>query len=195
MLCHCVRMVTQTSKLHVFCLEGDWDARNLADRKSVLPVLELLDSLRKIRFIRRDVGTVEEFEHYIKKWTQRLYGHYWMLYLCFHGNRGSIQVGGRPYSLDRLASLLSVAEPGGVVHFGSCETLRVPGKSLDAFAKAAKLHSVSGYTKSVDWAESAVLDAALLDAVANHQTRVRDAYKVVDRDYAGLVKRLGFHHT
>src|SRR5690606_31990448 len=108
-------------ELGVFCLEGDWDARNLADRKTVLPLLELFESLGKVRFIRRDVGTVEEFEHYIKKWTQRVYGHYWMLYLCFHGTRGSIDVGGRSYPLDDLAPLLSHADPGGVVHFGSCQ--------------------------------------------------------------------------
>ena len=56
----------------VFCLEGEWD-RDLRQRMSVEPVLELLERIRLARYIHRDVATITEFEYYLKKWGQKGY--------------------------------------------------------------------------------------------------------------------------
>ena len=48
----------------IFCLEGDWE-RDLRSRTSVSPELELLEKSNhpKVPYIRRDVGTVTEFDY------------------------------------------------------------------------------------------------------------------------------------
>ncbi len=78
----------------VFCLEGDWE-RDLRSRTSIGPVLELLEKsgYPAVPYIRRDVGTVTEFDYYLKKWLLRKYDRYPILYLGFHGSPGRLHVG------------------------------------------------------------------------------------------------------
>ena len=69
----------------VFCLEGAWDEEDLTDRSSVRPVLDVLERLRCIDFVHRDIGTRAELEHYLRRWIEEDLA-YRLLFLAFHGS-------------------------------------------------------------------------------------------------------------
>ncbi len=81
----------------VFCLEGDWE-KDLKSRTSIGPQLELLErsGYPSVPYIRRDVGTLTEFDYYLGRWTVKKYDRYPILYLGFHCKSGALSVGYGP---------------------------------------------------------------------------------------------------
>ena len=150
----------------VFCLEGDWDP-DLRRHATVGPVLELLDRSGSpgVRYIRRDVGTPAELEYYLRKWRQRRYAAYPILYLGFHGAPGVLKVGDQrsgPVTLGWLEERLAGACRNRVIHFGSCGTLDTHGNRLRSFLKRTGALAVCGYREDVDWMLSAAFELILL---------------------------------
>lgn len=151
----------------IFCLETDW--WGIEDRTSVEPVLQLLANCADYRapYIHRHVGTREEFDHYVLKWTNKQFTRYPVLYLGFHGERGLLNVGcrrGRAGQLrvGELAEMLEGRCKGRVIHFGSCETLDMHGQSINAFLRRTDALAVMGYKGTTDWFESAAFEVFLL---------------------------------
>jgi hypothetical protein len=151
----------------VFCLEGDWD-RDLKSRKSLQPVLQLVEQsgYPRIPSIRRDIGTIAEFEHYLKKWCLKHYKDFPILFLAFHGSPGTLHLGDSAtcVDLDWLEERLAGKCKGKVIHFGSCSTLSVHGKRLNTFMERTKALAVCGYQIDVDWMHSAAFEIMLLGA-------------------------------
>jgi hypothetical protein len=146
----------------VFCLEGDWEP-DLRSRTSVGPVLELLEKCTypKVPYIRRDVGTVSEFEYYLGKWKQRKYERYPVLYLGFHGAPGKLKIGpprDGGVDLSWLEERLGGACMKRIIHFGSCGTLDIHGNRLRNFVKRTGALAVCGYREEVDWMLSAAFE-------------------------------------
>ncbi len=183
----------------VFCLEGDWDS-DLRWRATVGPVLELLDrsGAPAVPFIRRDVGTFEEFQYYLGKWTQRRYAKYPILYLGFHGGPGILHVGDRrkgPVTLEWLEDRLAGACKGRLIHFGACGTLGTQGNRLQQFLRRTKALAVCGYQEDVDWMLSAAFELILLYQFQfNALTRAGMAAvkRRVNRKASDLVRDLKF---
>jgi hypothetical protein len=151
----------------VFCLEGDWE-KDLWSRTSIGPVLELLEKsgYPKVPFIRRDVATLTEFDHYLGKWTQRRYDRYPILYLGFHGSPGALHVGYGPQGkghvdLDRLEERLAGRCRKRIIHFGSCGTLNIHGNRVRGFLRKTGALAVCGYKSEVDWMISAAFEIIL----------------------------------
>ena len=65
-------------------MEGQWDD-DLSDRTSVRRTLELLERLRVIQFIHKDVATQAELDHYLGRWTLRANAGYSVGYFAMHG--------------------------------------------------------------------------------------------------------------
>lgn len=150
----------------VFCLEGDWDP-DLRQGATVGPVLELLDrsSSPAVPYIRRDVGTFEELEYYLRKWLQRRYAPYPILYLGFHGAPGILHVGDRrrgSVTLRWLEERLAGACKGRIIHFGSCATMAVHGNRIRSFLQRTQALAVCGYREDVDWMLSTAFELILL---------------------------------
>ncbi len=191
-------MATEKAK-GVFCLEGDWDS-DLRYRASVVPVLELLDrsSSPRVRHIRRDIGTFTEFEYYLRKWTQKRYEAYPILYLGFHGAPGVLHVGDRrrgPVTLDWLEERLAGKCRNRVIHFGSCGTLATHGNRLRRFLQKTGALAVCGYREDVDWMLSAAFELILLyEFQFNALTRAGMAAvnRRVRREAANLARDLKF---
>ncbi len=108
----------------IFCLEeADWWLRP-DDASTVIYLLEFLGQAPvRVPFRRGDVGTREELDFYLRKWRQRKYDRFKILYLAFHGKPGCIYCGdqrrGR-VTLEDLGELLEgsckvrVVLPGGL---------------------------------------------------------------------------------
>jgi len=158
--------MTSARSKGVFCLEGDWD-KDLRYRATVGPVLELLDrsGFPSVPHIRRDIGTLAEFEYYLGKWTQRRYAAYPILYLGFHGGPGILKVGDQrsgPVTLAWLEEQLGGACKGRVIHFGSCGTLATHGNRLRSFLQRTGALAICGYKQDVDWMLSAAFELILI---------------------------------
>ena len=149
----------------VFCLEGDWE-KDLKSRTSIGPLLELLEKsgYPSVPYIRRDVGTLTEFDYYLGRWTLKKYNPYPILYLGFHGSPGRLHVGhgaGSGIDLKELEERLEGKCKKRIVHFGSCGTLDIHGTRIRNFIKRTGALAVCGYKSEVDWMLSAAFEIIL----------------------------------
>ena len=157
---------TKNKTKGVFCLEGDWDG-NLKSRKSIQPVLQLLEQAGypSIPSIRRDIGTIPELEHYLKKWCLKRYQNYPILFLAFHGSPGTLYMGDSStyVDLDWLEERLAGACQGRIIHLGSCQTMNVHGSRLNKFLTTTGAVAVCGYKIDVYWMYSAAFEIMLFE--------------------------------
>lgn len=163
-------MAPRISRKGIFCLETDW--WGVQHRTTVEPVLQLLNTYDDLRipYIHRDVGTREEFDHYLKKWTQKGLSRYPILYLGFHGEPGVLCVGERRgdagrVTLVELGELLEGECKGRVIHLGSCSTLDHHGRLINTFLQRTGAVAILGYRATIDWVESAAFEVILLGAL------------------------------
>ena len=146
----------------VFCLEGFWYGDH-RDKTSVYPILDLVSRFQKLPFLYHRCATYEEFKFSISKWKMKgFHSKYPLLYLAFHGDKGVVKIGKDNVSLDDIAELLQDKCKGVVIYFGSCETLKVDGQSLQTFMQKTQSVAVLGYGQEVDWLTSASFEIRLL---------------------------------
>jgi hypothetical protein len=183
----------------VFCLEGDWE-KDLKSRTSVGPVLELLErsAATKVPYIRRDVGTLTEFDYYVSRWLLKKYDRFPVLYLGFHGSPGKLHVGyGKGHGID-LAGLeerLGGACKKRIIHFGSCGTLNIHGNRIRSFLDRTGALAVFGYKSEVDWMLSAAFEIILFyELQYNTLTRqgMQAVRKRVRAQASNLARKLKF---
>ena len=185
-------------KKGIFCLEGDW--RGVKDTTSVEPVLRLLQTTGgyKVPYVHRDIGTREEFDFYLKKWSGQSYARHPILYLGFHGKSGCILVGeGRSNRLElmELADQLEGCCKGRVIHFGSCSTLDVNGHTLNGFLRRTGALAVLGFRKDIDWLASAAFDTLVLGYLQEVPFTAAGMQRFQERlgkNAPGLLKTLAF---
>lgn len=173
----------------IFCLEGEWSS-DLRDRRSVKPILTLLEQLNIADSVHRDVATRDELEHYIGKWQQKRYDGYRVLYLAMHGDPGTVYLGRDELSLDELEQILAGSCKGKVIYFGSCLTLKGNNDRLQRFARATGARAVVGYRREVDWLESAAFEVLLLDRLVMG-IRSDAVFNNLVRDHGRFAKSLG----
>jgi hypothetical protein len=133
---------------------------------------------RQFNFVHRDVATRQEFDHYVKEWSQQRYRHYPILYIAMHGLPGFIEFGDRRKSdtivgLDDLEALLAGRGSGRMVHFGACNTMKVHGRRIRSLLQKTNLVCVSGYGDRLDWFQASALDALWLGALQDKAMQVR----------------------
>jgi hypothetical protein len=83
-----------------------------------------------------------------------------ILVITGHGETTGLTVGGKIIELSRIIDGLRLADGLQLLHFSSCLVGQDTGKALTGAPFA-----VSGYTTSVDWAESALAEFIYLDMV------------------------------
>lgn len=151
----------------IFCVEGQWD-RDLANRSSVLPTLELLERLDLVRYIHKDVATVEELRYFLERWALRQYSAYRVGYFAMHGGSKQLYLTHQSaVELDEVAEWLEGKCEGRRLYFGCCGVLSAPDAVLQSFLQRTKATMLCGYARTVDWVESAAFETVLLNALAN----------------------------
>ena len=181
----------EITKRKIFALEGEWNNKP-TDRASVIDVLSYLEKVNGFEYFHRRIATKEEFFHHLGRSGFKKYD---IAYLTFHGSRNKIYPLGNPKDegID-LEELLNYRDffVGKIVHFGSCETLRLDEEELTRFKKDLGAKNISGYTKSVDWMDSGILDLAYFNLWGFYKKRGLDLEKELRRQYGGLCEDLGF---
>lgn len=173
----------------VFCLEGEWDS-DLRQRVSVEPVLELLERLRLAQYIHRDVATLPEFEYYLKKWGQKRYRDFPILYLAMHGEEGMLHLGRDSLALADLADLMEGKADRGIVYFASCSTMMHDEEALKEFVKRTGATAAIGYWQDVDWLEAAGFEVFLLERLLRGN-RSDAFFRGITREHPELTGKLG----
>jgi len=178
----------------IFCLEGEWSPK-LTDPSTVRPILELLATQRLIKFIQKDVGTIEELRYFLNKWLQKQYADYSVGYLAFHGEPGALWLRrGHRVDLETLAEIINGRGAGRILYFGSCSTLDLEEKNasdLQDFLRETKLKAVCGYSADVNWLESAAFEVLLVEALTYYR-RVDAMDNYLRHNYPNLCDRLEF---
>lgn len=185
---------------NIFCLEGDWWG-NLKKPSSVRPIFELVGQMKPHpKYIHRGIGTLGEFDHYLRVWTQRKFSDHPILYLAFHGSPRALCVGDQrrrdgEVELDQIAEKLEERCKGRLVHFGACSTLRCDLRHLKRFLTTTGALAVSGYTKDIGWMQSAAFEVFLLSTM-QYNARTRAGAKAIRGRIESAAKRqakeLGF---
>ncbi len=178
----------------VFAFEGDWDS-DLRDPWSIEPMLHALQDIGDLNCIRRNVATVPELEHYVDKWLQKRYADYEVGYFGFHGEPGSLWLGGKRYvSLEDLEVMIDGRAEGRIIHFGSCSVMRVAETRLKEFQENTRARAVIGYRRDVDsdlnWAAFEIL---LLEALSRYRQTGAPA-RHLRENYGYLCDKLGFEY-
>ncbi len=180
----------------VFALEGEWGT--LTDRTSVLPVLETLEGLGTITFVRRDIGTRAELDRYLSRWRSEL-PEYSVLYLGFHGGKTedghhalSISYPEDWVTVQDLAGQLKGKLKGCVVYSGACSLMDAPKTVLDGFLRETGARAVMGYKWNVNWVDAAAFDMIALSWLASYQQLPAALNKIEGPEYASLRRTLGF---
>ncbi|MFM9994793.1 MAG: DUF6642 family protein [Phycisphaerales bacterium] len=184
----------------VYCIEVEWNG-GAVHSQTVRPALELLNEWAEhgVPFIHRIISTRAEFDHHLRRWTQAGLGRYPILYLAVHGRPGWVDIGDWrrkdcEIRLEDVATQLAGACAGKLIHFGSCDTVRVAPAELRRFLRKTGAIAASGYLGSVDWLESAVGDVLALAAMQEHSLTPRGARamraRMLQRD--GLSRALKF---
>ncbi len=170
----------------IFCIEGLWEP-DLRVGSTVRPLLEMLRLHEGVEYIHREYATREELEFYLKKWTQKTYDAYPILYLTSHGRQGGIELGGAFYSLSQLARLLASSCANRVIMFSSCTTLNLPKDKLSRLLKKTGALLVCGYRVDVDWMRSTAFELLLFSRMQDNEFSGRGA-DAIARQAAELSK-------
>ncbi|MBL7717993.1 MAG: hypothetical protein JNL72_04085 [Flavipsychrobacter sp.] len=179
----------------VFCLEGFWYGDH-RDTTSVYPVLDLVRRYQDLPFVHHRCATVEEFVFSLERWkTKAFHRRYPLLYLAFHGEPGKILIGKESFSLDQLADLLGNKCSGVVIYFGSCATMKLDRRKLQAFMQRTETVALLGYKQEVDWLTSASFEIRLLSSLLLHPFDSRGIQKIdedIKKNCRAQVKELDF---
>src|SRR5579871_4861215 len=89
-----------------------------------------------------------------------------VLVIASHGSSGGVAVDGKTVPAKALAESLRLASNLKLLHFSACEVMK--GNAAETIARGvepAGRFPISGYTTTVDWAGSAIIEFAYLDMI------------------------------
>jgi hypothetical protein len=181
----------------IYCLEGLWEEHNLADKASVLPVLELLKRVENCDYIYHDCATRGELDFYLKKFVLKKYiTKYPILYFAFHGNKNCILLRqNEKVQIDEIAELLEGQCGKSIIFFASCLTLKIDSRLVRRFLKRTGAVAAVGYKSDVDWVKSTAFEMLLLQAFQNNAISVggmRAIKNRISKEYRQLARDLEF---
>lgn len=183
-----------TSPKGVFCLESPWGTNgDLRNRSTVLHQLRMLEGAEYCgKVIHHDVVTREEFDFYLKEWLKQKYTiGYPLGYLAFHGAKGALMISKTELSLNDLATVIGPGKAHDrILYFGSCSTMAAPEAELKAFCKKTGAKAIVGYTRPIDWLESASFDCLVVPRLLMMRF-TKSVFTSLKKEHPTFVRRLG----
>ena len=189
-------MAVRNKRKGIYCIEGLWEPQNIADKSTVLPILDLLEKCSYCDYIYHDCASQAELEFYLEKWkTKAVNTKFPILYLAFHGESGCIFLNNKDkYSINALADFLENKCSGKVIYFGSCSTLNMDRRKIKAFLNKTGALATIGYKSDIDWIQSTACDLFVFDALQKDKLDskgIEKIYKNIKSEYGNLHKILG----
>lgn len=183
----------------IFCLETEWDFsdKKLKDQTGVQPMLDFMKNHNKMDFVYRRVATKDEFTFYLKQLKKASFKKYEIVYLSFHGQTQRIQLEGESgadsqLTLAEIATIANGAFKDKFIHFGSCRTFLGSKYTLEDFKRETGAKLISGYTKSVNYTHSSLMDIAYFNEINNTVSKFNTLENRLEKYFGGLKNELGF---
>jgi len=184
---------TDTNEKYIYCLEGNW-SKNPRSNQSVKPILDLLFTFSKVKYIYRKCATKDEFLKGLQTFTQKRYSNYTILYIAYHGRKNCIYFGNDSITLKEIANVLEDKLSGKIVHFGSCSTLHTSLKNITDFITRTGCSLISGYKKDVDYITGSAFELVYFE-ILQHYNSFRKIQSAVIKKYQNLAENLQFIMT
>lgn len=180
----------------IICIETEWQITKRANRLNLNsePLMKFISEMYGIPYIYRRVATKDEFQYYLHQFSKKEYANkYDIIYLSFHGQTHAIHLEGEKedLSLDELIEMGGSVFENRFVHLSSCRTLIGSSSTAISFKEKTGAKLLSGYSKSVDGALSAVHDIALFGEYLQ-RVRLSCIAKNMEKNFGELEKTLGF---
>jgi hypothetical protein len=178
--------------MKIFCIEGEWE-KSLKPKYSVESYLHYLDEAFDIGYIYRKVNSVDSLGKYLNALKKKEYNNYEVVYLAFHGDSNLIEIDhSEALNLVQLAELVGESLQDKIIHFGSCKTLLGSEAKLKEFKKSTRAAMISGYTNSVDFFDSSLLDMAFLYKIRDYPDRPGHIKGWLKKKHPVICEELGF---
>jgi hypothetical protein len=159
----------------IICIETEWLLTKRQQRRKMYtePLVRFLGESLSVPYIYRTVATKDELSYYLSRIQIKEF-QYSVIYFSFHGNRHLIGLEGETgedsnLRLDDLTDMAGGAFEDRCVHFSSCQTMGGHRAPSERFVRETGAKMLSGYTKSVDVLDSAILDAAVITQYLSEQ--------------------------
>ena len=165
----------ETKQRYIYCLEGNWN-KHPHSNQSIKPILDLLFTFSKTKYIYRKCPTKENFIKGLQTFTQKRHSNYTVLYIAYHGRKNRIYFG-KKY--------------GKIVHFGSCSTLNTTERNITDFINRTGCSFVSGYKKDVPYIESSAFELLYFNVLNTYRTYTTIKKNIIGK-YPALVDILRF---
>jgi hypothetical protein len=179
---------TKRYRKHIACLESLWNP-DLEARLSVEPVLRMVSRMNRVRYTHLTCNTLPELKANLQLLRRR--PGYGILYFAFHGTPGHIRLHHEgPVPLADLAKIMGRGFAGWVIHFGTCETVRIDRAELLRFLQSTGAAMVVGYRTAVPWEDSAATDLLLLDWLQSYKD-LGSLWRRFRKHYPSLVRVTG----
>lgn len=170
----------------IFAIEGEWEA-SPKSKLSVLPALELLNSVKSFPFAYRTAATKQEFYHHLE--TAARNSSYNTIYLTFHGTDEGLWFSKGSLKLVDVGKKFKDEFCDRNILISSCQTGKNP-KILEAFKKSTGAQAVAAYSKDVDFFESLLLDIACLEAL-DRLDKEKKWKTIIESEHSWLVEKTG----
>lgn len=158
---------TATQEKFIYCLEGNWN-KHPKSNQSIKPILDLLYSFSKVKYIYHKCPTKEDFIKGLETFTQKRYSNYTVLYIAYHGRRNRICFGNEYITLKEIANVLEGKLNGKIIHFGSCSTLNTSEKNITDFITRTGCSFISGYQKDVEYIDSSAFELLYFETIQRY---------------------------
>jgi len=156
-----------------YCIEGAWST-DFRDRSSVRPVLDLLDLRGDMKYIYHTATTREELFFLVRKWVQKKYRRFPILYLATHGTREGICLYNfKSIALSELGDILAGKCKNKIIFMGSCLIFSSKPKILQEFLNKTGALAIMGYSVIVPWVSSTAFELLLLSTLQRHKLEGR----------------------
>lgn len=186
-------------------METEWGINNskrLVDNASVRSMFEFIENYAAlgVSVIYRTVATYDELRYYLSQMPKEMYSEYDIIYLAFHGLKGKIQLH-EAKDKNTIARFVSLEELGEMcdegwlsdkhVLFGTCLTMAASEKRVRDFMDKSGAKFVAGYSKTVEFARSSILDIALITEILMPKPKNKTLEERMASRYSGLMEELG----
>lgn len=179
-----------TPERFIYCLEGNWN-KHPKSNQSIKPILDLLYTFSKVKYIYRKCPTKDEFIKGLQTFTQKRYSNYTVLYIAYHGRKNRICFGNEYITLKEIANVLEGKLKGKTVHFGGCSTLNTTEKNITDFIARTGCSFISGYKKDVEYIDSSAFELLYFETVQRYFSFKKIKSNIAKR-YPKLIESLRF---
>lgn len=173
----------------IYCLEGSWN-KNPRSNQTIKPILDLLFTFSKIKYIYRKCTNKENFIKELQRFSQKRYSNYTVLYIAYHGRKNRIYFGKEYITLKEIANVLEGKLNGKIVHFGSCSTLNTTEKNITNFINRTGCSLISGYQKDVEYIDSSAFEMVYFESL--QRKSINKIWKYLQTSYSQLTTKLHF---